>query len=155
MRKTDFSKIIMLSVIFVLIAAMALCMVSCDGTTNIDTQSSESVSKNEASADSEAEAPEAKYTISVTVVDDKGESSEFELKTSSDILADALLEAKLVEGEDGPYGLYIKYVNGIRADYDKDGAYWALSKGGEVLMTGVSDTKISDGDKFELTYTKG
>ena len=70
-------------------------------------------------------------------------------------LADALLEAKLVEGDMDTYGLYIKYVNGIRADYTLDGAYWSLSKGGEMLMTGASDTPIADGDSFELTYTKG
>jgi len=153
MRKHDFSKIIKLSVIFVLIAAMALCMVSCGG--NTDTYDTNSVSTTEAPANSGSEGPEVhKYTITVTVIDDKGESEEFEVKTNSETLADALLEAKLVEGENGAYGLYIKYVNGIRADYELDGAYWSLSKDGEMLMTGASDTPIADGDKFELTYTK-
>ena len=153
MRKIDFSKVVKLSVILVLIAAMALCMVSCDG--NTDTQNTVGVS-TEAPANSGSEGPQVyKYTITVTVVDDKGESEEFEIKTNSDNLVDALLEAKVVEGEVGDYGLYIKYANGVRADYELDGAYWALSKGGEMLMTGASDTKIADGDKFELTYTKG
>lgn len=154
MRKIDFSKVVKLSVILVLIAAMALCMVSCDG--NTDAQTTDSVSTTEAPADSGSEGPEVhKYTITVTVIDDKGESEEFEVKTNCENLADALLEAKIVEGETGDYGLYIKYANGIRADYELDGAYWSLSKGGEMLMTGASDTPIADGDKFELTYTKG
>ncbi len=154
MRKIDFSKFIKLSVILVLIAAMALCMISCDG--NTDTHDTDSVSTTDAPANSGSEGPEVhKFTITVTVIDDKGESEEFEVKTNSEILADALLEAKIVEGDVGPYGLYIKYANGIRADYELDSAYWALSKDGEALMTGASDTKISDGDKFELTYTKG
>ena len=81
-------------------------------------------------------------------------AEDFEIKTNAENLGDALLEAKLVEGEMGDYGLYIKSVNGIRADYELDGAYWSLSKGGEMLMTGASDTPIADGDTFELTYTK-
>ena len=42
----------------------------------------------------------------------------------------------------------------MSADYDKDGAYWAFSKDGVDLMTGVDDTIIADGDKYEITYTK-
>lgn len=78
----------------------------------------------------------------------------FTLKTDKENLADALLEHKLVEGEDGPYGLYIKKVNGILADYDVNKAYWSLSKDGEMLMTGASDTKIADGEHYELVYAK-
>lgn len=138
MRKNDFSKKIRLSVIFVLIAAMALCMFSCDG--------------NNDEADTSTE---GKYTLSISVTDDKGKTEVFEIKTSKENLADALLEAKLVEGDMETYGLYIKYVNGIRADYSLDGAYWAVTKSGKMLMTGASDTPIADGDSFELTYTKG
>jgi len=153
MRKHDFSKIIKLSVIFVLIAAMALCMVSCGG--NTDTYDTNSVSTTEAPANSGSEGPEVhKYTITVTVIDDKGKSTEFKIDTNKETLADALLEAKLVEGEESQYGLYIKYVNGIRADYELDGAYWSLSKDGEMLLTGASETKIANGEKYELTYTK-
>jgi len=153
MRKHDFSKIIKLSVIFVLIAAMALCMVSCGG--NTDTYDTNSVSTTEAPANSGSEGPEVhKYTITVTVIDDKGKSTEFKIDTNKETLADALLEAKLVEGEESQYGLYIKYVNGIRADYELDGAYWSLSKDGEMLLTGASETKIANGEKYELTYIK-
>ena len=155
MRKTDFSKFTRLSVIFVLIAAMALCVISC-GMTNSGTETTPTSGTTGTTAEatgSETEA-EAKFTITVTVVDDKGEATDFEIKTDADNLGDALLEAKLVEGEMGDYGLFIKTVNGLRADYDLDGAYWALSKGGEYLMTGADSTTISDGEKYELTYTK-
>ena len=154
MRKNDFSKVIRLSVICVLLAAVALCMFSCGGTTS-STQTTDGVQTTEAPANSGSEGPEvSKYTITVTVIDDKGESEDFEILTNAENLGDALLEANLVEGEMGDYGLYIKSVNGIRADYELDGAYWSLSKGGETLMTGASDTPIADGDVFELTYAK-
>ena len=60
----------------------------------------------------------------------------------------------LVEGEEGAYGLYINSVNGIEASWDKDQAYWSVSKNGEMLMTGVDTTNIANGEKYELTYTK-
>ncbi len=164
MRKTDFSKIMKLSVIFVLIAAMALCIISCGNNTDSETEapkaSGETTSSvSEATSDStgsdvSSAVTEGKYTLTVTVVDDKGESKDFEIKTDADNLGDALLNAGLVEGDMEAYGLYIKVVNGIRADYDLDKAYWALSKDGEYLMTGADSTPIADGEHYELTYTK-
>lgn len=93
-------------------------------------------------------------TITVTVIDDKGESTEFVIKTNSPNLRGALEQEKLVEGDEGDYGLYVKVVNGIRADYETDGAYWSFTKEGTILMSGVDDTIITDGDKYEITYTK-
>ena len=50
----------------------------------------------------------------------------FTVKTDKDTVGAALLENKLIEGEESEYGLYIKVVNGITADYDKDKSYWAF-----------------------------
>lgn len=96
---------------------------------------------------------EGKTTIEVEVKAEE-KSVTFTINTDKENLADALLEHKLVEGEDGPYGLYIKKVNGILADYDVNKAYWSLCKGGEMHMTGASDTKISEGEHYELVYAK-
>ena len=92
--------------------------------------------------------------ITVDVVDGEGNVTTFTITTDEEFLRGALEQEQLIEGEDGPYGLYVKCVNGIRADYDKDGAYWALSQDGEPLMSGVDTTPIEDGDHFELTYSK-
>ena len=92
-------------------------------------------------------------TVMVEVVAEE-QSITFTLKTDKETLADALTEHALIEGEDGPYGLYIKKVNGITADYDIDQTYWSLSKNGEMLMTGVSSTAIADGEHYELTRAK-
>ena len=78
----------------------------------------------------------------------------FTIKTEKDILGDILLEHELIEGEDSQYGMYIKSVNGVTADYDADQAYWAVYKDGEYLMSGVDTTEISDGEHYELVYTK-
>lgn len=76
------------------------------------------------------------------------------LKTDAKTLGEALLSNKIVEGDNSEYGLYIKKVNGIRADYDKDKAYWGFYKGGELMMSGVDSTDISGGEAFELVYEK-
>ena len=94
-------------------------------------------------------------TISVTVKDNEGKAVVFTIKTDAKTVGDALLENKVIAGEDGQYGLFVKVVNGLRADYDKDGAYWAFTINGEMAMTGVDQTDITDGGVYELVYTVG
>lgn len=77
----------------------------------------------------------------------------FTLKTDRETLGAALLEQNLIAGEEGEFGLYVKTVNGILADYDVDGYYWSLTKKGEMMMTGVDTTPISDGEEYELVRT--
>jgi len=167
MTKTDFSKILKSSVVFVLIAAMALALFSCAGKTDDETEApvisgeitvgddtTDSTESDSAAESTNAEI-QRKHTINVVIVDDKGQKLNFEVKTDADNLGDALIGAGLVKGEQGDYGLYIKYVCDIRADYEQDGAYWQLTKGGEYLMTGADSTPIADGETYELTYTKG
>ena len=92
-------------------------------------------------------------TVEVEVrVEDK--SVTFTISTDGATLGDALLEHGLIEGESGAYGLYVKRVNGILADYDVDASYWSFYKGGEYLMTGVDGEYITDGAHYEIVYTK-
>lgn len=92
-------------------------------------------------------------TVEVIVkVEDK--SVTFTLKTDEEYLGDALLEHELIDGEEGPYGLYVKKVNGITADYDIDQAYWSLWKDGDYCSYGVDTAPITDGDVYEIVYTK-
>ena len=60
----------------------------------------------------------------------------------------------LIDGDESEYGLYVKKVNGITADYEKDKSYWAFYKDGEYMQTGVDSTEIADGEHYELVYTK-
>lgn len=78
----------------------------------------------------------------------------FTIKTDKATLGEALAEHNLVSGENSPYGLYIKSVNGIRADYDIDKAFWALTKDGQSLLTAADKTEISDKEHYEIVYTK-
>jgi len=78
----------------------------------------------------------------------------FTIHTDSATLGEALLEHGLVEGDMGEFGLYIKKVNGILADYDVDQSYWGFYRGGEYMMSGVDTTEISGGESYELIRTK-
>ncbi len=82
------------------------------------------------------------------------QSITFTVKTDAEKLGDALIAHGIIEGEDGQFGLYIKKVNGILADYDIDRSYWGFYKNGEYMMTGVDGTSIADGEHYELVYTK-
>lgn len=99
--------------------------------------------------------PEREITITLEVVGPDGTSKEHVVKTSSkNNLRQALEGAGLISGEEGAYGLYIKVVDGITADYDVDQSWWGLYKDGVQLNTGVDGVTISDGDHYELVYSK-
>ena len=97
---------------------------------------------------------EGSKTFAAQIVDLDGSQISFTVKTDKTVVGEALQELGVLKGEEGPYGLYIKKVNGIVADYDIDATYWSLSKGGEMLMTGADTTNITDGETYELTRAK-
>lgn len=78
----------------------------------------------------------------------------FTIHTDEKTVGAALQEHNLIEGENSTYGMYVKVVNGITADYDVNKAYWSFNKSGEYMMTGVDVTEFADGDSYELVYTK-
>lgn len=101
----------------------------------------------------DTELGEGKTTVTVEVK--AGEKSvSFTIHTDKTILGDVLIEHELISGDEGPYGLYIKSVNGITADYDVDKSYWGFYQNGEYMMTGVDLTEIEDKAHYELVYEK-
>ncbi|MBQ2272703.1 MAG: hypothetical protein II337_04490, partial [Clostridia bacterium] len=70
-------------------------------------------------------------TITVEVVHKNGETKTFTITTTAATLRGALDQENLVEGDESEFGLYNKVVDGERADYDTDKAYWGLYKGDE------------------------
>ena len=79
----------------------------------------------------------------------------FTIHTDKETVGEALMEHDLIDGDEGPYGLYIKVVNGMTADYDKDQYYWAFYVNGEYAPSGVDSTKIEEGVTYQLEYAKG
>ena len=101
------------------------------------------------------EAVQGSKTVTVEVVHSDGSTKTMTYHTDEAYLGDVLLADGLIEGEEGPYGLYIKTVDGEQADYDTDKAYWSLYKGEDYATQGADQTVIEDGDHFRLEYTRG
>lgn len=78
----------------------------------------------------------------------------FTVHTDKTILGEALIENNLIYGEQGAYGLYIKNVNGVTADYDVDQSYWAFYINGEYATTGIDGAEITENTVYTLEYTK-
>jgi hypothetical protein len=103
----------------------------------------------------EAETQTGAKTITVEIIVEGAETVTKTIQTEAEFLRGALDEEEgLVIGEEGPYGLFIKTVNGVTADDSKQ-QWWCITKGGEAVMSGVDTTPVADGDQFELTLTTG
>ena len=130
----------------VLCVMMLACMTAC-------TKEEEKGIWADAKYTEDTELGEGSKTVTV-VVEAEEKKVTFTIHSDETILGDALTEAELIEGEEGPYGLYLKKVNGMLADYDVDQTYWGFYQNGEYMMTGVDMTEFADGDQYELVREK-
>ena len=130
-----------------LVLSFVLCLVSCNE--KID---AEGLWEN-ATYRSDKEFGKGEKTVEVEVKVEE-QSVTFTIHTDAETLGAALLEHELIAGEDGQYGIYVKTVNGILADYDVNKSYWGFYQNGEYLMSGVDTTAIVGGEHFEIIYSK-
>ena len=89
----------------------------------------------------------------VTVIHSEGDQKVFLLDTDAEYLGEALLEAGLIAGEEGTYGLTVITVDGEDAVWDTDNAYWCIWIGEEMATVGISEIPVYDGSAFTLEYT--
>lgn len=148
MKMTQPKKLLSLMLCLVLIAATALMATACNDIFKDFFQ------KEETTTPQETEVPALKKSFTFIVVDKDGKETSFSISTDKTTVGDALLEKGLIEGEDGAYGLYVKKVNGILADYDVDKTYWAFYINGEYAMSGVDATEIVEGATYSFKVEK-
>lgn len=98
---------------------------------------------------------EGAKTFPLEITDKDGNTVHVTINTDEETVGAALLALNLVEGEDSDFGLYVKTANGITADYDVDGTYWAFYINGGYAMTGVDQTPIVDGETYTLIVEAG
>ncbi len=154
MKKTFLSaKLLSVILCLVLTAAMALIMTACKDTHTVSEQNPVDNSSLQESTDP-LTLGEGKTSFTLKVTDKNGNSTDFTINTDKKTVGDALLELELISGEMGDYGLYIKEVNKITADYDTDGTYWAFYINGEYASSGVDTTDIVEGQSYELKVQK-
>ena len=136
--------------------AMVLCLAACtpaDSGTQPDNDGNDNQNQT-ADPNGEGEQEEG-VKLTVKVVDLEGNEETFEYVTTAATVGEALLAEGLIEGEEGPYGLYIKTVNGITADYDVDQTYWAFYINGEYATTGADQTEIDETAVYSFVQTQG
>lgn len=146
-NKKFLQKILSVLVCFVLITAIALTVTGCQkSNVNEAPQTSENTVSDE-----------AKETVSFkfVVVDGEGKEQSFDIETTEKTVGAALVKENLIEGEESSYGLYVKKVNGITADYDADGTYWAFYIDGQYASTSVDATEIIEGTTYMFKVEKG
>ena len=163
MKMTNLKKSLSFFLCIVLIAVMALLTTGCNGNKETpDENPSEISSQENASTDNEAESKTDEKTDGVitvgtgktqfafTVTHADGTTKAYNVLTDKTTVGEALLDAQIIAGEDGQYGLYVKTVDGETLDYDTDGKYWAFYVNGEYGMTGVDMTDITEGTAYEF-----
>lgn len=151
MQMTRFKKSLLLIVCIVLIAAMALLATGCNG--NKDTTGNSTPDTTVSQTESNVLGDGAtKFTFTVT--DAEGKETTYQINTDKKTVGDALVELDLIAGDESEYGLYVKTVNGITVDYDKDGKYWAFYINGEYASTGVDSTDIEAGATYSFKVEK-
>ena len=148
MKTTHLKRVLPVILCIVLIAAMALFTTGCNG----NTETPETTTGIQAEKQILGEG-EKKFDFSVVDID--GNETFFEIHTEEKFVGEALSKLGLISGDEGPYGLYVKEVNGITADYDKDKVYWAFYVDGEYGLAGVDVTEIEEGKTYSFRVEKG
>ena len=145
MKMTRNQKPLSLILCLVLVAAMALCATGCG--------KSHETPRSLLYAE-DCALGQGATQFELTVADAEGSEVVFDISTDQSTVGAALQELELIEGEEGDYGLYVKSVNGIIADYDLNGTYWAFYINGEYAMSGVDVTEIEEGAAYALRVEK-
>ena len=100
---------------------------------------------------------EKAYTLEV--LDDAGALKSYAGRTDAEYLSGIM--AELAEGgdfsyeaEESTYGLFITAINGVTADFNTDGSYWAIYVNGNYGDYGADQQPVADGDTFRFAYEK-
>lgn len=140
-----------LSLVLCMVLAVALCITGCSS--DNDTQN-QSTAQSSPVSDESTVLGEGSTIFTFSVTDKDGNETSFEIHTDKETVGDALLELGLIEGDMGDFGLYVKTVNGITADYDTDQTYWAFYVNDEYAMSGVDSTAVTAGDHYAFKVEK-
>lgn len=151
MQMKHHKKILSFMLCMTLSAAMAFSTTGCHGSNKPSNAGAETTVQAESDVQTDyIQLGEGSTKFIFTVVDKDGVETQYEIHTDQDTVGKALLELELIDGEESEYGLYVKTVNGITADYDKDGVYWAFYINDEYAQTGVDAAKITEGNSYSF-----
>ena len=136
-------KIISASISLTLVLTLILCLASCGNNVPKEGLWENATYTSDTTLGNGAKTATVEFTIGEDTIT-------FTVKTDKETVGAALNEHNLLEGKDG---LYTK-VNGVTADYNVDGSYWAFYIDGAYAMTGLDDTPIDENATYSLVYSK-
>ncbi|MBE6583675.1 MAG: hypothetical protein E7649_01655 [Ruminococcaceae bacterium] len=158
-------KIILTFLTLLLTFACILCLVSCNQTdsdknneSNGDVTASGTVEQGDNKVNATGLWKNARYLSDVTIgdgaktisfeIEAEGQKITVTLKTDKDNLGDAMYEVGLVNDPS-----FFDTLNGIKADWNKDKAYWGFYKGEEYMTVGIGDAGLNT-NSYRFVYTK-
>ena len=92
--------------------------------------------------------------FTLEIVHANGEVKTQTVTANEEFLGEYLENEGIIEGAEGQFGMYIAKVEGEKAVYEEDGAYWAFYVDGEYAAKGVDQTPIENGKTYQLKYEK-
>lgn len=138
----------------VLLAAAALTLTGCSNA-KTPAKTTAGSSPTDPEGETRKELGEGEKVIYFDVTFSDGSTSSYAIHTDAATVGDALVDEKLIDGDDSQYGLYVTTVDGEVLDWNADHMYWAFYENGEYAMTGVDTTPITDGASYSFVATKG
>ena len=146
MKNNSMKKLLSLVLAFVLTAALALT--GCSGKpaeTTAPIETPDSTGSSDFTILGEGE-----KSFELIIVDKEGAEHQYLIHTDEEMVGTAMIAHGLIEGEEGPYGMYIKSVLGQVLDYETDQMYWAFYVNGEYALTGVDQTPVTVDTSYML-----
>lgn len=94
-----------------------------------------------------------KAVVLLVVSEDESEKT-YEVQTDAEYLKDLMdeLDGFTYAGTDGDYGMMVAEVNGEKASFDENGAYWSFYVNEEYCNYGIAEQPVADGDEFKIVY---
>ncbi len=159
MKKMNSKKIIAMFLSFALIAVIAFTMSACtnenpqDGKKNPTETTDAPAQSNQASTE-KILLGEGNLKFSFNVTHKDGSIKQYEISTDKKTVGEALVELKVIAGDNSEYGLYVKTVDSETLDYNVDKMYWAFYENGNHASKGVDQTEITVGATYEFKAEK-
>lgn len=144
MTSSRFKKLLSLLLLLVITSTMTLSFCGCT-----DNTSTQTIDENNFEPIGEGAS-----NFLLTVTDSEGNVSGFKVSSDEKTVGDALSSLGIISGEEGPYGLYVKTVNGITVDFDRDKKYWAFYIDDTYATSGIDKTNIENGAHYALKVSK-
>ena len=131
--KNNKTKILAVILLIAMIAALAMSLYSCE------------------KAD-ENTLGKGKTTFKLDITDDKGVTTAYTIKTNEKTVAAALQhkDVKLIASDNTVDNF--NTVNGMKADWEADSAYWAFFIEGEWAMDSAFNTDVVEGANYAFKY---